>query len=52
MGQGRSIAKIESILDMTPAWWDMMFAVNTRGVFLTWRAAGEAYIAQVVTGIL
>ena len=40
------IAKIESILDTTPDSWDQMFAINTRGVFLTWQAAARQYIRQ------
>jgi meso-butanediol dehydrogenase/(S,S)-butanediol dehydrogenase/diacetyl reductase len=40
------IAKIESLLDTTPESWDHMFAINVRGVFLTWQAAARQYIAQ------
>jgi meso-butanediol dehydrogenase / (S,S)-butanediol dehydrogenase / diacetyl reductase len=37
---------VESILDTTPEAWDLTFAVNARGVFLTWRAAAKQYITQ------
>ncbi|MFI5606966.1 SDR family oxidoreductase [Amycolatopsis sp. NPDC051903] len=40
------VAKLESILDTTPESWDLTFAVNTRGVFLTWQAAARQYLAQ------
>ncbi|MFJ9543825.1 SDR family oxidoreductase [Streptomyces sp. NPDC101225] len=40
------VAKMEPLLDTTPESWDLTFAVNTRGVFLTWQAAARQYIAQ------
>lgn len=40
------IARIESILETTAESWDLTFAINTRGVFLTWQAAAKQYIAQ------
>ncbi|MGI5138103.1 SDR family oxidoreductase [Streptomyces sp. CA-106110] len=40
------IARIESILETTPESWDLTFAINAKGVFLTWQAAAKQYIAQ------
>lgn len=40
------IARIEDLLEVTPDAWDQMFAVNTRGVFLTWQAAARQMIAE------
>ncbi|MEW1819255.1 glucose 1-dehydrogenase [Arthrobacter sp. NPDC080031] len=40
------IAAIESFLDVSPDSWDRMFAINTKGVFLTWQAAARHYIAE------
>lgn len=40
------IARMEDLLEVTPEAWDQMFAVNVRGVFLTWQAAARAFIAQ------
>jgi meso-butanediol dehydrogenase/(S,S)-butanediol dehydrogenase/diacetyl reductase len=39
------IARIESLLDATAASWDQIFAINTKGVFLTWQAAARHMIA-------
>ena len=39
------IARLESLLDSTAETWDQTFAVNTRGVFLTWQAAARHLIA-------
>lgn len=40
------IARIEAFLDMEPDSWDQSFAINTKGVFLTWQAAARQYIAE------
>ncbi|MFD8340615.1 SDR family oxidoreductase [Streptomyces solisilvae] len=40
------VAKMEPLLDTTQESWDSTFAVNARGVFLTWQAAARQYIAQ------
>lgn len=46
------VAVIEPILDTTPESWDQTFAINTRGVFLTWQAAAKQYIRQGGSGKL
>ncbi|MFE4961283.1 SDR family oxidoreductase, partial [Streptomyces sp. NPDC056653] len=40
------IARIESLLDSTAESWDQTFAINTKGVFLTWQAAARQFISQ------
>jgi meso-butanediol dehydrogenase / (S,S)-butanediol dehydrogenase / diacetyl reductase len=40
------IARMEKFLELTPESWDQTFAVNTKGVFLTWQAAARQYIAE------
>lgn len=40
------IARIENFLDITAESWDQAFAVNTKGVFLTWQAAARQMIAE------
>lgn len=40
------IAKVERLIDVTAREWDAMFAVNARGVFLTYQAAARQYLAQ------
>ncbi|MBB5167601.1 meso-butanediol dehydrogenase/(S,S)-butanediol dehydrogenase/diacetyl reductase [Mycobacterium sp. AZCC_0083] len=46
------IARVESLLDATAESWDQTFAINTRGVFLTWQAAARQFIAQGTGGKL
>lgn len=40
------IAQAQLLLDTTAQEWDRMFAINVRGVFLTWQAAARQFIAQ------
>lgn len=40
------IAQAQELLDTTSEEWDRMFAINARGVFLTWQAAARQFIAQ------
>lgn len=40
------IARAESLLDLPTDAWDRMFAINVRGVFLTYQAAARQYIKQ------
>jgi meso-butanediol dehydrogenase/(S,S)-butanediol dehydrogenase/diacetyl reductase len=46
------IARIQSILDTTAESWDQTFAINAKGVFLTWQAAARQFIAQGSSGKL
>ncbi|MEW1819317.1 SDR family oxidoreductase [Arthrobacter sp. NPDC080031] len=40
------IARLEDFLELEPESWDQSFAINTRGVFLTWQAAARQIIAE------
>lgn len=40
------IARIENFLEIEPESWDLTFAINTKGVFLTWQAAAREFIAE------
>jgi meso-butanediol dehydrogenase/(S,S)-butanediol dehydrogenase/diacetyl reductase len=40
------IARVERLLDASSQDWDRVFAVNARGVFLTYQAAARQYIRQ------
>jgi meso-butanediol dehydrogenase/(S,S)-butanediol dehydrogenase/diacetyl reductase len=40
------IARVEDLLDVSPTAWDQMFAINVRGVFLTYQAAARQFIKQ------
>lgn len=40
------IARVERLLDASADDWDRVFAVNARGVFLTYQAAARQYIKQ------
>jgi meso-butanediol dehydrogenase/(S,S)-butanediol dehydrogenase/diacetyl reductase len=44
------IARLETLLDVTVEDWDRIFAVNVRGVFLTYRAAARQYMMQGTPG--
>lgn len=44
------IARAESLLDLPSDAWDKMFAINVRGVFLTYQAAARQYIKQGTGG--
>ncbi|MFB9124416.1 SDR family oxidoreductase [Paraburkholderia dipogonis] len=40
------IARMEDFLTLEPESWDSSFAVNTKGVFLTWQASARQFIAE------
>lgn len=40
------IARVEAFLDLEADSWDQTFAINAKGVFLTWQAAARQYIAE------
>src|SRR5215831_15586717 len=40
------IARMEGFLELEADSWDQTFAINTKGVFLTWQAAARQYIAE------
>ncbi|SDZ55579.1 SDR family oxidoreductase [Herbiconiux ginsengi] len=40
------IAQAQALLETTADEWDLMFAINVRGVFLTWQAAARQFISQ------
>ncbi|MDR7144971.1 meso-butanediol dehydrogenase/(S,S)-butanediol dehydrogenase/diacetyl reductase [Rhizobium sp. BE258] len=44
------IARVESLLDLSPEAWDRMFEINVRGVFLTYQAAARQFIKQGTGG--
>jgi meso-butanediol dehydrogenase/(S,S)-butanediol dehydrogenase/diacetyl reductase len=44
------IARVESLIDLSADAWDRMFAVNVRGLFLTYQAAARQYIKQGTGG--
>jgi meso-butanediol dehydrogenase/(S,S)-butanediol dehydrogenase/diacetyl reductase len=44
------IARVEKLLDVSGQEWDQMFAINVRGMFLTYQAAARQYIKQGTPG--